>query len=389
MNQGSEVNNDTMNIVNMENSPFISQNRIGQQSRNIDSTNNDSIPKTPSSRSDYEGRNRSRQRPRPKHSNTPEELAAKAERNRAAQRAFRQRRDQYVKDLEWRATQFEELQHVVHQLADENQVLRVRVESLTHHINQLGLSVPPLPPISRPPVEWVPVLPPPPPISNSASRRSGIDSIQRIASQPGMPSTNNHSPSANSGHVNQSTGTPGGLTQNQESRQPLSQIHNSNSNSQMHDSRLDDKFSSSQSNSIGFGNILQPSSQQQQQQQQQQHQGSNIGPQDGQNVSSLLANSLDNVSHQLPMLQGQQSNLDFNQRSVNQNVVNQQSRGYMYQSPTANNQIQNNDYNPFGDRIPYPQMHNNNYVVSARYPNDLRMDMRPLIKLKSGLVYPF
>ncbi|OMJ21029.1 hypothetical protein AYI70_g3723 [Smittium culicis] len=367
-----------MNMVGMENSPFVNQNRISQQQRSMDS-GNDGIPKTPSSRSDYENRNRSRQRVRPKHSNTPEELAAKAERNRAAQRAFRQRRDQYVKDLEWRATQFEELQHVVHQLADENQVLRLRVESLTHHINQLGLSIPPLPPISRPPVDWVPVLPPPPPISSSISRRSGVDNIQRIASQPGMPSTNSHSPTNNpaSNNVNTSTGTPSGLVSNQDNQrhhhsqqqhqqqqqqqQAIGSMHN---NQQIHDSRIDEKFSSSQSqsNSIGFGNILQPSN--------------NINSQDNGNVPNILTGSLNNVSQQLPMLQGQHSGLDFNNRNVNQNMVNQHNRNYMYQSPTTNNQMQNNDYNPFGDRLPYPQMQSNNYVVSARYPNDLRMDMR-------------
>ncbi|PVV01775.1 hypothetical protein BB560_003795 [Smittium megazygosporum] len=102
------------------------------------------IPSIQSSRS---------QRSRPKTATTPEEQLAKAERNRAAQRAFRQRRDQYVKELEWRATQAEELQHVVHQLAEENQSLRMRIDSLIHHINQFGLSVPSLPPIpSLPPL---------------------------------------------------------------------------------------------------------------------------------------------------------------------------------------------------------------------------------------------
>ncbi|PVZ97928.1 hypothetical protein BB558_002064 [Smittium angustum] len=100
--------------------------------------------------------------------NTPEELAAKAERNRAAQRAFRQRRDQYVKDLEWRATQFEELQHFVHQLTEENQMLRLRVESLTHHINQLGLPLPPLPPINS-----VNIGPPNPQHQNQISSSTG------------------------------------------------------------------------------------------------------------------------------------------------------------------------------------------------------------------------
>ncbi|PVZ96482.1 hypothetical protein BB558_007631 [Smittium angustum] len=54
----------------------------------------------------------------------------KAERNRAAQRAFRQRKEQYVKDLESRASQVEELHYIINKLAEENCVLKFKISSL-------------------------------------------------------------------------------------------------------------------------------------------------------------------------------------------------------------------------------------------------------------------
>ncbi|PVU96772.1 hypothetical protein BB561_000977 [Smittium simulii] len=318
-----------------------------------------------SSRNEYDNKSRNRQRLRPKTATTPEELVAKAERNRAAQRAFRQRRDQYVKDLEWRATQLEEMQHVVHQLADENQMLRMRVESLTHHINQFGLSVPPLPPLpplNRQSVDWIPTIHHPQhPSSNQGNinRRPDLENIQRIASQP---SIGGGGPLSSKG-AQSPTNAPSILNTHNQHQQ---QVHLAENN--------DDKFISNknQPSTFGFSNILQPTNHQH-------NTTNNSGSSQAQNNMSRFINSnIDpiNVNNQIPILQSQSSNIDFQSRNLN----NPTRSNYLYQSsPNTNNPSNptSQDYNPFNDRVAYQQL-GNNYVVptAARYPNDMRVDMR-------------
>ncbi|OMH82604.1 AP-1-like transcription factor [Zancudomyces culisetae] len=285
------------------------------------------------------GRNRARS----KVGNTPEEAAAKAERNRAAQRAFRQRREQYVKELEFRSAQYDELQTIVHCLSEENQMLRMRVETLTHHFNTLGLPLPPMPPINRPPTDWAPLLPPPP-LSNIMSRRPGAESLARGGSQPGLVSTNTHSPNLGANTLNTSMST-GGVTSS------ISDRH-------IGGGPIDDKslVGHSQSGS-GIGMA---------------HSSSN-NPEG--NVTNFLGGPLGNVTGQLPLLQGQQGGIDFQNRSVDSSIVDQQSRNYMYQSPGGNLQG-GNSYNPFNERVGYQQVAPASYMQSNRYANDIRMDMR-------------
>ncbi|CEP17223.1 hypothetical protein [Parasitella parasitica] len=58
----------------------------------------------------------------------------RAAQNRAAQKAFRQRREQYIKDLEIKAKEMEDWQEEMDKLRRENGELRQRVATLEHHV---------------------------------------------------------------------------------------------------------------------------------------------------------------------------------------------------------------------------------------------------------------
>ncbi|OMJ13766.1 hypothetical protein AYI70_g8308 [Smittium culicis] len=60
----------------------------------------------------------------------------KAERNRAAQRAFRLRKEQYVKDLEYRALKLDEMNYAVSQLVEENQYLKQQIQRISLEISK-------------------------------------------------------------------------------------------------------------------------------------------------------------------------------------------------------------------------------------------------------------
>ncbi|CEI97873.1 hypothetical protein RMCBS344292_11997 [Rhizopus microsporus] len=58
----------------------------------------------------------------------------RAAQNRAAQKAFRQRRDQYIKELEEQAKEAKESKQELNELRQENAKLKERVTALEHHI---------------------------------------------------------------------------------------------------------------------------------------------------------------------------------------------------------------------------------------------------------------
>ncbi|RCH86736.1 hypothetical protein CU097_000532, partial [Rhizopus azygosporus] len=58
----------------------------------------------------------------------------RAAQNRAAQKAFRQRRDQYIKELEEQAKEAKESKQELNELRQENTKLKERVTALEHHI---------------------------------------------------------------------------------------------------------------------------------------------------------------------------------------------------------------------------------------------------------------
>ncbi|OMJ18132.1 hypothetical protein AYI69_g7151 [Smittium culicis] len=64
----------------------------------------------------------------------------KAERNRAAQRAFRLRKEQYVKDLEYRAVKLDEMNYAVSQLIEENQYLKQQIQRISQEISKYKMS---------------------------------------------------------------------------------------------------------------------------------------------------------------------------------------------------------------------------------------------------------
>ncbi|PVZ97927.1 hypothetical protein BB558_002063 [Smittium angustum] len=161
----------------------------------------------------------------------------------------------------------------------------------------------------------------------------GFDSIQRIASQPGVSSTNTHSPTNNpapGSGLNVSTPSGSGP-----------------SGTQIHDSRFEEKFSQHGNgpNNLSFGTILS------------QHSETGTGIDFQGRQSSNPSGNAPAVTQSF--IGGNQSHHSSGQ---------QQSRSYgMYQSPNANS-----EYNPFGDNRTtnvgnYNQLPNAQYMVPPRY----------------------
>ncbi|CAO3663226.1 unnamed protein product [Rhizopus stolonifer] len=85
-------------------------------------------------------------RPQPVSESSKSDLSGKrmvipskrAAQNRAAQKAFRQRRDQYIKELETKANEVKETQSELTMLREENGQLRERVIELERQVAALG-----------------------------------------------------------------------------------------------------------------------------------------------------------------------------------------------------------------------------------------------------------
>jgi hypothetical protein len=65
------------------------------------------------------------------------QTAKRAAQNRAAQRAFRQRRERYVKDLEIKVKEMDAIQEEMSKLAEQNLSYRKQIENLTRELRQL------------------------------------------------------------------------------------------------------------------------------------------------------------------------------------------------------------------------------------------------------------
>ncbi|KAI7892242.1 uncharacterized protein EV154DRAFT_418857 [Mucor mucedo] len=113
----------------------------------------------------------------------------RAAQNRAAQKAFRQRREQYIKDLEIKAKEMEDWQNELDRLRKENGDLRDRVSTLEHQVTVLTGGDP-----SKIPPE--PIRKPPPTVdivTNDPEPEPAVDKTQQHQQQqqqqhPGVPS---------------------------------------------------------------------------------------------------------------------------------------------------------------------------------------------------------
>ncbi|KAI9299513.1 hypothetical protein BJ944DRAFT_145376, partial [Cunninghamella echinulata] len=72
-----------------------------------------------------------------KHNNRAVIPSKRAAQNRAAQKAFRQRRDQYVKDLEKKVKEMDDWKQDIEMIKDENKQLKQLVQQLQSRISSL------------------------------------------------------------------------------------------------------------------------------------------------------------------------------------------------------------------------------------------------------------
>ncbi|KAH8681467.1 hypothetical protein BX600DRAFT_446620 [Xylariales sp. PMI_506] len=96
----------------------------------------------------------------------------RAAQNRAAQRAFRQRKEHYIKKLEQQVREFGELEHNYKAIQNDNYALREYIIQLQSRLLDLQVELPQPPPnVSIPPPapSSRPALPPPPAINGSTS----------------------------------------------------------------------------------------------------------------------------------------------------------------------------------------------------------------------------
>ncbi|KAI8883415.1 hypothetical protein K501DRAFT_333328 [Backusella circina FSU 941] len=84
--------------------------------------------------------------PVPNNNTRPVIPSKRAAQNRAAQRAFRLRKERYVKDLEQKAKLMEDMQTELDQLRKENQMLKNNTLQLEEHIKGIKQEDAPLPP---------------------------------------------------------------------------------------------------------------------------------------------------------------------------------------------------------------------------------------------------
>ncbi|CAO3688665.1 unnamed protein product [Umbelopsis vinacea] len=101
--------------------------------------------------------------------------AKRAAQNRAAQRAFRQRRERYVKDLEIRVKEMDAMQEEMNMLTEQNMNYRKQIDNLTREVKQLkeaGQSFTPSPSYTNKQQQhhvMTPKSPPPPPSTQTAA----------------------------------------------------------------------------------------------------------------------------------------------------------------------------------------------------------------------------
>lgn len=101
---------------------------------------------------------------RPNDQKKAVQTAKRAAQNRAAQRAFRQRRERYVKDLEIRVKEMDAMQEEMSKLAEQNMSYRKQVENLTRELKQLkGTGGPSFTPYTNKHTMTSKSPPPPPP----------------------------------------------------------------------------------------------------------------------------------------------------------------------------------------------------------------------------------
>ncbi|GAB5589525.1 hypothetical protein Unana1_04425 [Umbelopsis nana] len=74
---------------------------------------------------------------RPTDQKKTTQTAKRAAQNRAAQRAFRQRRERYVKDLEIRVKEMDAIQEEMNNLVEQNTSYRKQIDNLTREVKQL------------------------------------------------------------------------------------------------------------------------------------------------------------------------------------------------------------------------------------------------------------